>query len=123
MLFNDTAQRYDPANLAGWLGHVGVRVYFGTGPDWPEAVAPAAFPAQLAQAVAGGIAPEVPLRRATRDALAWLGVEKKLGGLSPGEPADFVVWSAHPLAGDARVEQVYIAGQRVYGAELAKDAK
>ena len=122
MLFEDNSRRYEPGNLAGWLGHVGVRVYFGTGPFWTDALPPAAFSAQLAQAVAGGIAPEIPIRRAGRDAAAWLAVEKKLGGLTPGEPADFVVWSAHPLSGDARVEQVYIDGQRVYGAELGKES-
>ncbi len=41
-------------------------------------------------------------------------VSDRVGELKPGSDADFVLWSADPLALSSHVESVYVAGRRVY---------
>lgn len=58
-----------------------------------------------------------------RDALAGLtsapakalGLEGRVGTLTPGAEGDFVVWSGPPLDLRSRVLEVYVGGKRVYG--------
>jgi len=60
-----------------------------------------------------------------RDALAGLtsapakalGLEGRVGTLTPGAEGDFVVWSGPPLDLRSRVLEVYVGGKRVYGGE------
>lgn len=43
-----------------------------------------------------------------------LGMEDRIGSLSPGREADFVVLSGDPFDLETRVEQVFVSGRRVY---------
>jgi imidazolonepropionase-like amidohydrolase len=52
------------------------------------------------------------LRMLTADAAALLGVADRVGTLTPGKDADFVVLSGEPFALHTRVKAVYVDGER-----------
>jgi imidazolonepropionase-like amidohydrolase len=68
---------------------------------------------ELAALVAAGFTPAQALLTATRDGARLLGIDS-IGAIAAGQPADFVVLTADPLAdirNVARIERVVIAGQ------------
>ena len=57
-------------------------------------------------------------RRALTSAAAEVaGVSERVGSLEVGKDADIVVFSDDPLRLDARVEQVFIRGNRLVGSQ------
>lgn len=64
---------------------------------------------------ANGMSEEDALRAVTLTPAETLGVQDRVGSLDEGKDADFAVWSGHPFQIRSRVEQVFIAGNRVLG--------
>ena len=82
-----------------------------------KAVDQAVAPLRAALAAGCGFGADVALEALTAGAARLLGVEQEIGRLEPGLKADLVIWSDHPFAPGARVEQVYIDGREVYRAD------
>lgn len=108
-------ERFARADAAARLNSAGVRVYFGSGalplPDGAPRLA-----LRVAQATGAGFDADAGLVAMTGGAARLLGVDKKIGRLATGLQADLVVWSAHPLSPEARVERVFVGGREVYRA-------
>lgn len=64
-------------------------------------------------AVRHGLPPLAALDAVTIQPARLLGVAERVGSLSAGKDADFVVWSSSPFDPTARAEAVYINGTRV----------
>jgi imidazolonepropionase-like amidohydrolase len=94
----------------------------------PVAIAPSAD-ADLADLLfLGGLftsaeemSPERVLRMLTLTPAELLGVSDRVGSLSPGKDADFVVLSADPFDLHGQVREVYVAGERAF--ELVEKPK
>ncbi|WP_157515254.1 amidohydrolase family protein [Luteimonas abyssi] len=69
---------------------------------------------EAAKVVRYGATREQALRMVTRDAAWVLGLEDRIGSIEPGKDADLVLWSADPFGAAARVDAVYIDGQRYF---------
>lgn len=67
-----------------------------------------------ALAVRAGLPEEAALRAMTLSPAEIIGVDKRVGSLTEGKDADFVIWSDHPFRARARVLETFIDGQRVY---------
>ena len=65
-----------------------------------------------------GLSTEATLRAMTLSPAEILGVDKRVGSLTEGKDADFVIWSDHPFKAKARVLQTFIDGQRVYRSDM-----
>lgn len=113
LLYDAGPQRFAAAAGAAQLEKAGVEVYLGSGPVTQETPAPR-LALGLARCIGEGLSPDAALERLTSRAARLLGIEKKAGTLAPGMPADFVVWSGHPLSPGAHVEMVYLGGREVY---------
>jgi imidazolonepropionase-like amidohydrolase len=72
---------------------------------------------QAALAVKEGLDPETALRAVTLTPAKILGVDDRLGSLTPGKAATLSVWSGDPLDVRSRVEAAWIDGLQVLGAE------
>ena len=94
------------------LNLFGVRAAICT--DHPE-VPVQHLPLCAAMAVKGGMTPEAALAAITIQAARILGVDDRVGSLTPGKDADLVITSGHPINLLSRVEAVYIGGVRVHG--------
>jgi imidazolonepropionase-like amidohydrolase len=70
--------------------------------------------ASAALAKKGGLSTEQALQAVTISAATILGLENRIGSIEPDKDADIVIWDEHPLNISARVEQVFINGQRVF---------
>jgi imidazolonepropionase-like amidohydrolase len=70
--------------------------------------------ASAALAQKGGLPAEQALQAVTINAATVLGLEDRLGSIEPGKDADIVIWDGYPLDILARVEQVFIDGQRCF---------
>ena len=70
--------------------------------------------ASAALAQKGGLSAEQALQAVTINAATVLGLEERLGSIEPGKDADIVIWDGYPLDISARVEQVFIGGQRCF---------
>lgn len=93
----------------------------------PLAIAPASGdPRSLRLAAIGARSPGIPDARLisamTGDAAKVLGVDNRIGTLTPGKDADFVVLSGPPLDGQASVRRVYINGRLAYQHPAAADS-
>ncbi|CAN5199763.1 amidohydrolase [soil metagenome] len=98
------------ANLAK-LAAAGVRVAITT--DHP--VVPINFLVhQASLAVKEGLPRATALEALTVNPASFLGLDSRVGSLSAGLDGDVVIWSGDPLDVNARAEQVFIAGVRVY---------
>lgn len=64
---------------------------------------------------ANGMREEDALRAITLTPAETLGVQDKVGSLDAGKDADFAVWSGHPFQVRSKLEQLFIAGTKVYG--------
>jgi imidazolonepropionase-like amidohydrolase len=98
------------ANLAA-LARAGVKVAITT--DHP--VVPINFLVhQASLAVKEGLPRETALEAITINPAQMLGLDGRVGSLTPGLDADVVVWSGDPLDVNSRAERVLIAGVPVY---------
>ncbi len=97
-------------NLAK-LAAAGVRVAITT--DHP--VVPINFLVhQASLAVKEGLPRETALEALTVNPASFLGLDDRIGSLTPGLDGDVVVWSGDPLDVTSRAERVYISGEEVY---------
>ncbi|MCL7748120.1 amidohydrolase [Halalkalibacter alkaliphilus] len=65
-------------------------------------------------AVKFGLSEEAAFRAITVRAAEHLGIDQQVGSLEVGKDADIVIWNAHPLTGQAKVEKTFINGECVY---------
>jgi imidazolonepropionase-like amidohydrolase len=112
MKFDPGARRFADPATAKKLEEAGIRVFLGSGPT--EGGADLALMA--AAAIGYGWDAGTAWKRITGEAVELLAAGKRIGSLDMGDPADFVVWSGHPLAPGSRVERVFIDGIEVYTA-------
>lgn len=113
MRFDAGPLRYETPDDAAKLSEAGVQVLLGSGEDG----ATRHLALNGARRVAHGMDAEAALEAITSGAAKMLGVEKELGRIDRGMPANFVVWSAHPFDPAAKVEAVFIDGEQVYQAD------
>src|SRR5690625_299898 len=100
----------DVANLAR-LAAAGVRVAVTT--DHP--VVPIEYLVlQAALAVKEGLDRDVALQALTVNPAAILGLDDRVGALTPGLDGDVVLWSGDPLDTFTHVQRVFITGTEVY---------
>ncbi|MEE6282097.1 amidohydrolase [Georgenia sp. MJ170] len=100
----------DIANLAR-LAQAGVQVAITT--DHP--VVPINFLVhQASLAVKEGLDRDVALRALTVNPAQMLGLDDRVGSLTPGLDGDVVLWSGDPLDVYARAQRVFITGTEVY---------
>ncbi|WP_406638862.1 amidohydrolase [Amycolatopsis sp. WGS_07] len=96
---------------AGILARAGVKIAITT--DHP--VIPINFLVyQAALAVKDGLDPETALKALTLHPAQMLGLDDRIGTLTPGLDADVVVWSGDPLDVMNRAMRVFVRGQEVY---------
>ncbi|RIK16784.1 MAG: amidohydrolase [Acidobacteria bacterium] len=69
---------------------------------------------QVALAVRDGMDRDAALRAVTLNPARVLGVEDRVGSITPGKDADVVLWSGDPLALSSRVLRTYVDGVQVY---------
>jgi imidazolonepropionase-like amidohydrolase len=98
------------ANLAA-IAAAGVRVAITT--DHP--VVPINFLVhQASLAVKEGLPRQTALEALTVNPASFLGLDDRVGSLTPGLDADVVIWSGDPLDVNSRAERVFIGGAEVY---------
>lgn len=96
---------------AGILARAGVKISITT--DHP--VVPINFLVyQAALAVKDGLDPETALKALTLHPAQMLGLDDRIGTLTPGLDADVVLWSGDPLDVMNRAMRVFVRGQEVY---------
>lgn len=69
----------------------------------------------------GGLSEEEALKFVTLNPAKQLKVDHRVGSLSIGKDADFVIWSGHPLSTYSRCEQTWVDGRRYF--DLGEDAQ
>lgn len=107
----------DTGNLAR-LAEAGVRVAITT--DHP--VVPINFLVHQASfAVKEGLDPQVALEALTVNPASFLGLDDRVGALTPGLDGDVVVWSGDPLDVTSRAEHVFVTGTEVYTWDAGAD--
>ncbi len=95
----------------GVLARAGVRVAITT--DHP--VVPINFLVhQASLAVKEGLDRDTALRALTVNPAQFLGLDDRVGSLTPGLDGDVVVWSGDPLDVTSRAEHVFVTGTEVY---------
>jgi hypothetical protein len=62
----------------------------------------------------GGVPEEEALKFVTLNAAKQLHIENRVGSISEGKDADFVIWSGHPLSGYSKVLQTWIDGRKYF---------
>jgi imidazolonepropionase-like amidohydrolase len=70
----------------------------------------------------GGLSSQEVLRMLTFYPAELLGVADRVGSLTPGKDADFVVLNGEPFATHTRVQAVYVNGQRAFLAKAERKA-
>ena len=71
-------------------------------------------------AVRGGASEDAALRAITLTAAETLGVEDRVGSLTPGKDADIVVWQGDPLDYRMNVETTIVSGRVLYERSKSK---
>lgn len=74
---------------------------------------------EAAKVVRYGMTREQALRAITLEPAWVIGLQDRIGSIEVGKDADLVLWSDDPFTVAARVEQVYIEGQRYFDRETA----
>lgn len=74
---------------------------------------------QATLAVKEGLDRDAALRALTVNPARILGIDDRLGSLTPGKDADFCVWSGDPLDVMQRVERAFIDGREIYTYDYA----
>ncbi|MBO0819534.1 MAG: amidohydrolase [Nocardiopsaceae bacterium] len=69
---------------------------------------------QAILSVKDGLDPVTALRAITINPARVMGVDDRLGSLTPGKDADVVIWSGDPLDVMSRAEVVYQGGREIY---------
>lgn len=75
-----------------------------------------------AAAVRGGLDPMKALEAVTRAPAEILGVADRVGSLTPGRDADFIVLNGRPLMNRTHVNKVFVSGREVFSHPKAKSA-
>ncbi|WP_448629826.1 amidohydrolase family protein [Cellulomonas soli] len=75
---------------------------------------------QAVLAVRDGLPRQTALEALTVNPASFLGLDERIGALTPGRDGDVVIWSDDPLTTDARVEHVLIEGRTVYTWDAAE---
>jgi imidazolonepropionase-like amidohydrolase len=70
--------------------------------------------AQATLAVKEGLDRDAALRSLTINPARIMGIDDRLGSLTPGKDADLCIWSGDPLDVTSRVERAFIGGREVY---------
>lgn len=96
------------------LAEAGVNIGFGLDSPWKH---PAGLRLGAALCVREGLAQGAAWKALTSNAAQIAGVADRVGRLERGLDGDVVLWSGDPLDLSSSVQAVYIAGERVYGAE------
>ncbi|MCA9319121.1 MAG: amidohydrolase family protein, partial [Planctomycetes bacterium] len=96
---------------AARLHAAGVKVAFGSLDDSPETSA--SLLSLAAWAAGHGMPRDAALSAVTAESAAVLG-QDRIGSLSRGKQASFVVMTGHPFEATSQVERVYLDGKRVY---------
>ncbi|GAB3556909.1 amidohydrolase [Spelaeicoccus albus] len=100
----------------GALAGAGVRIAITT--DHP--VVPIDFLVyQAALAMKEGLEHDEALRALTINPARMMGLDHRIGSLTPGRDADIVLWDGDPLDVMSRAREVYIGGNRVYRYDAA----
>ena len=68
-------------------------------------------------AVRAGLGIKTAMRAITLSAAEHLGIDHIVGSIEEGKDGDLVLWSAHPLEFNSRVEMTFIDGETVYNRE------
>ncbi|MDT8911198.1 amidohydrolase [Amycolatopsis sp. PS_44_ISF1] len=103
--------RHRSLRSAGILARAGVKIAITT--DHP--VVPINFLVyQAALAVKDGLDPETALKALTQHPAQMLGLDDRVGTLTPGLDADVVLWSGDPLDVMNRAMRVFVGGREVY---------
>jgi len=71
----------------------------------------------------GGVEPAAALAMVTRNPALQLGIADRVGSLEVGKEADFVIWSASPLATTTRCQATYIQGRAYWDYRLDSAAR
>src|SRR5690606_28435561 len=100
----------------GLLAAAGVQIAITT--DHP--VVPISFLVhQATLAVKEGLDRDEALRALTINPARMLGLDDRVGSLTPGKDADVVIWSGDPLDVMSRAESVFVGGREVYTYDAA----
>ncbi len=110
--------RYLLPNTGKVLEDAGVRVAFHTD-DW--ITDSRIFLRMAALAVRAGMSREKALQGLTIAGAEMLGLDKRIGDLTPGKDADFVILSGDPLSVYTKVEQTWVEGHKVFDRSDPKD--
>lgn len=76
---------------------------------------------EAAKMVRAGMQPEDALALVTINTAKVLGINDKVGSLTPGKDADFVIWSGDPLSTFTKAEQTWVDGRKYF--DLEDDAE
>jgi len=76
---------------------------------------------EAAKMVRAGMQPEDALALVTINTAKVLGIDDKVGSLTPGKDADFVIWSGDPLSTFTKAEQTWVDGRKYF--DLEDDAE
>ncbi len=114
--------KMEAANLSlttgGVLDRAGVMVGFHTDDGITDS---RLFLRSAALAVRAGMDRQSALRAVTLANARMLDLDQRVGSLTPGKDADFVVLSGDPFSVYTKVEQTWVEGQKVFDREDPKD--
>jgi len=111
--------RYLLMNTGGVLEKAGVPVAFHTD-DW--ITDSRVFLRMAALAVRAGMSREKGLRSLTLAGAEMLDLEERIGSLTPGKDADFVILSGDPLSVYSQVLETWVEGKRAFNRADPRDA-
>ena len=78
---------------------------------------------QATLAVKEGLDRETALRAITINPARMLGLDDRIGSLTPGKDADLVIWSGDPLDVMQRALRVWVEGEEVYAWDGPTDSE
>ena len=99
-------------NLPAELARAGARIVLVPARDTVQAHR--TWMADVGRLVATGLDRSAALAAVTSEAAAVLGLDERLGTLSPGKDANMVFWSGDPFEPQSLVEAVMLEGELVY---------